>query len=344
MLKLNVNASRSYDITITKGFSGLSAAAEKFCGGKIALITDENVDKLFSDDVLNELKGFEVVKFVIEAGEKSKNGENFLSLVNGLAEHGFQRRDAVFALGGGVVGDLAGFTASAYMRGITLVALPTSLLAAVDSSVGGKTAIDLPAGKNLCGSFYQPFAVYINADCFRTLPQKEKKNGLGEVVKYALLDRRVTLESMLEGFDEQLVYDCLSVKRDVVQADEFEGGKRMILNLGHTVGHAVEKLADYTLSHGECVAKGLAAAIAVSKKLYGLSGSEVEKMRKVLTVCDFDLSLGFGADEISDCISRDKKSEGDEVNFVALKGIGEPRIEKIKIKELRKILSEYYGN
>ena len=344
MLKLNVNASRSYDITITKGFSGLREVAEKFCRGKIALITDDNVEKLYAAAVMKSLKDYDVVKFVIEAGEKSKNGENFLSLVNGLAEHGFQRRDAVLALGGGVVGDLAGFTASAYMRGITLVAVPTSLLAAVDSSVGGKTAIDLPAGKNLCGSFYQPSAVYINTDCFGTLPQKEKKNGLGEVVKYALLDRRVTPESIINGAVERLVYECLSVKRDVVQADEFEGGKRMILNLGHTVGHAVEKLAAYTLSHGECVAKGLAAAIAVSRTLYGLSDETVAKMREVLNVCDFDLSLGFGADEISDCISRDKKSEGDEVNFVALKGIGEPRIEKIKINKLRKILSEYYGS
>lgn len=341
-MKLQVNASKKYDITITRGFDEFGAAVKsKLTGGRVALITDDAVAALYGERVLRLLGDFTVTELVIKSGEKSKNGENFLYLVNALAENGFQRGDAVIALGGGVVGDLAGFVASAYMRGITLISMPTTLLSAVDSSVGGKTAIDLPAGKNLCGSFYQPSAVYINLDFLSSLPEKELLNGFGEVIKYSFLDARVSLPEKPVP-EEKLIYDCLVIKKEVVENDEFESGRRMILNLGHTVGHAIEKLSAFTLSHGECVAKGLAASVAVSRRLFGLNEIAAAQMLKALKRYGYDLSPVYSADTIAECIASDKKSAGAEVNFVALKEAGTPAVQKISIDLIKEILETGY--
>lgn len=345
MKTLTVSASRKYDITVTTGFGAIKSVTDKLSEAKkIAVITDDAVKELYAEAVIGLFPDKKTTLLSVPAGEKSKNGENYLKLLSALAENGFQRKDAIVALGGGVVGDLAGFVASTYMRGITLIAMPTTLLSAVDSSVGGKTAIDLPDGKNLCGTFYQPAAVYINLDFLKSLPDKEITNGFGEIVKYALLDTRVTAEAIGKGITEDLVYKCLSVKRDVVQADEFEGNRRMILNLGHTVGHAIEKLSGYTLSHGECVAKGIAAAIEISKEVYPLTNVNYGKMKKLLNCYPFDLSPVYGADEIADCVKADKKGDGDAVNFVLLKGIGEPCVRRIDYQTLKNYLNKIYAN
>lgn len=347
MEKISVKASRNYDIYITRGYGELQKALTPISSAKkIAIITDDNVKNLFAEEFKNRLSVIftraEIFVFSVPAGEKSKNGENFLSLAESLAAHGFQREDAVVALGGGVVGDLAGFVASAYMRGIKLFAVPTTFLSAIDSSVGGKTAIDLKEGKNLCGTFYQPHAVYINLDYLSFLPEKEIKNGYGEAVKYALLSRTVSVEDLRGGISEKLIKKCLEIKKDVVEKDEREGNLRRILNLGHTVGHAVEALSGYELSHGECVAKGIAAAIEVSDTLYSLSEDKKAEAYAILNSYPFDLSLGFSAAEICGAMAADKKSEGEFVNFVTIKEAGEPRVEKIAIKEIEKILQRTY--
>lgn len=347
MEKISVKASRNYDIYITRGYGELQKALTPISSAKkIAIITDDNVKNLFAEEFKGKLSVIfpraEIFIFSVPVGEKSKNGENFLSLAESLAAHGFQREDAVVALGGGVVGDLAGFVASAYMRGIKLFAVPTTFLSAIDSSVGGKTAIDLKEGKNLCGTFYQPHAVYINLDYLSFLPEKEIKNGYGEAVKYALLSRTVSKEDLRGGISETLVKKCLEIKKDVVEKDEKEGGLRRILNLGHTVGHAVETLARYELSHGECVAKGIAAAIEISAALYSLSEEKKAEMYSVLNCYPFDLSSLFPVSEICKTMAADKKSEGDYVYFVAIEDIGKPRVEKIKISEIEKILSRIY--
>lgn len=343
MKTITVSASKKYEITVTSGFGGIKSVTDKLSGAKkIAIITDDVVKKLYSADVAALFPGKKTIILSVPAGEKSKNGENYLRLLSALAENGFQRKDAVIALGGGVVGDLAGFVASTYMRGITLVAMPTTLLSMVDSSVGGKTAIDLPDGKNLCGTFYQPAAVYINLDFLKSLPEKEIKNGFGEIVKYALIDSRVTADDVKKGVCEELIYKCLCIKKDVVQADEFESGRRMILNLGHTIGHAIEKLSGYTLSHGECVAKGIAVVIEVSNYYFQLKNTDYIKMKKILNSYEFDLSLGFTTEEITECVFADKKSDGDYVNLVMLIKPGEPCVEKMKIKTLKAILSKLY--
>lgn len=347
MEKISVKASRNYDIYITRGYDELTKALTLISSAKkIAIITDDNVKNLFAEEFKGKLSVIfpraEIFTFSVPAGEKSKNGENFLSLAESLAAHGFQREDAVVALGGGVVGDLAGFVASAYMRGIKLFAVPTTFLSAIDSSVGGKTAIDLKEGKNLCGTFYQPHAVYINLDYLSFLPEKEIKNGYGEAVKYALLSRTVTEKDLRGGISEELIKKCLEIKKDIVEKDEREGNLRRILNLGHTVGHAAEALSGYELSHGECVAKGIAAAIEVSDTLYSLSEDKKAEAYAILNSYPFDLSLGFSAAEICGAMAADKKSEGEFVNFVTIKEAGEPRVEKIAIKEIEKILQRTY--
>lgn len=341
MQELKVSASKTYTVTITDELEAFSERVLPFIKGEnVAIITDDTVNKLYGAALDGFLSGKRVYKAVIRHGEKSKNAKNYINIINALAENGFTREDTVIALGGGVVGDLAGFVASTYMRGITLIAVPTTLLSAVDSSVGGKTAIDLKAGKNLCGTFYQPSAVYINTGFFRDLPEKEIKNGLGEVVKYAFLSDTVKA-SDIKNIDEKLVYNCLKIKRDIVEKDEKESGERALLNLGHTFGHAVENLSGYTLSHGACVLKGLVYSIEISRRIYDLSDETVNRMYELLKSAKVDLTTPYSGQMLVKQILSDKKRKGDNINFVALKGIGKPEIVKMKISELEKITVDY---
>ena len=338
MFELTVSASKTYKITIASDFSLFSERVLPFIKGeKVAIVTDDTVDKLHGGVLGEFLQGKKVIKIVLRHGERSKNAKNYLRIINVLAESAFTREDTVVAFGGGVIGDIAGFAASTYMRGITLIAVPTTLLAFVDSSVGGKTAIDLAAGKNLCGTFYQPSAVYINTAFLSLLPRKEIKNGLGEVIKYAFLSDTVCKKD-IKILDENLIYKCLKIKRDIVEKDERESNERALLNLGHTVGHAIEKLSGYKLPHGACVAKGIAAAIVVSEKLFSLDSATVNKMNALLKIGKHDLNNPYSAEEISAQITADKKRQGDSVKFVALKDIGKPEIVKITVSDLQKIL------
>ncbi len=331
MYEIPVKTQKQYTVTVTGGFQDLDKILSLCAGKRVMVVADENSDRLYGEKV-SEL--FSAEKLVIPAGESQKNGENFLMLINQLAKRGFQRGDFVLALGGGVVGDLSAFVASTYMRGIGLIAMPTTILSMVDSSVGGKTAIDLSYGKNLCGTFYQPTAVYINLQTASTLPEREVLNGYGEIIKYALLDERVTLGDLKKPLTEELIYKCICIKRDIVEEDEFESGKRMLLNLGHTIGHAIEKLSNYTLSHGDCVVNGLMASVNISQKLFGLDNSTVEKMKEIVTAKGHDTRLIYSIEEIIKSIFADKKSVGDYVNFVALKGVNQPVIQKLKISDL----------
>ena len=341
MFELEVSVSKTYKITITDGLSLFRERVLPFLKGEnVAVITDDTVNKLYGDALDGFLTNKRVIKIILKHGEKSKNAKNYMRIINTLAESGFTREDTVLAFGGGVIGDIAGFAASTYMRGITLVAVPTTLLSMVDSSVGGKTAIDLDAGKNLCGTFYQPSAVYIDTEFLKTLPQKEIKNGLGEVIKYAFLSDTLSAKD-IKNIDENLIYKCLKIKRDIVVKDEKENGVRALLNLGHTVGHAIEKLSGYKLSHGACVAKGLKYSINVSKKLFDLSDKTVNEMYFLLKCGKHDLSVPFSAEDIAAQITADKKRQGDGIKFVALKGIGKPYIVKIKLSELRELLKSY---
>ena len=338
MTELTVKtSSREYPVFVSDSLSSLGKALGVMKGEKVAIVTDENVSALYP-----LVEGFfgekSVYKFVIEAGENSKSPENFIKIQNFLAENGFTRSDSVVAFGGGVVGDLAAFCASTYMRGITLVAIPTTILSAVDSSVGGKTAINLDRGKNLCGSFYQPSAVYICTEFFKTLPEREIACGLGEVIKYAFLSDTVTIEDVKGETSVNLIEKCLKIKADIVGRDENERGDRKLLNLGHTVGHAIERLSGFGISHGECVVKGLFAILNISKRYFGLSDNAYERALEVISCRGHDLDIGFSAEEIYGQILSDKKSDGSGVDLVLICEDLSAKIVRVSYIELKELL------
>lgn len=338
MLKLSVNASKNYDISVTSGIESFKPLCKLIKGKKVAVITDDTVYGIYGDILKDYIEDKDTYFYVFPHGEENKNAENYLKILNFLAENQFTRKDGIITLGGGVVGDLGAFAASTYMRGISLIAVPTTLLSAVDSSVGGKTAIDLKSGKNLCGTFYQPDAVYINVDFLKTLPTREITSGMGEVVKYAFLNETITADLISRGITEELIYKCLKIKADVVEKDEKESGLRMILNLGHTVGHAIEQLSGYKYSHGECVAKGIKFAIDISNKIYNFSQEKLQKCYNLLSAYKFDLTCEFSSEQLVEQIKADKKSDGEKINFVTIQEIGNTPIKAISFEKLFKLL------
>ena len=258
MKTVTIHASRSYNIHIGSGLLAHLGSYARQLGKaqKVCIVSDSNVWPLYGSIASDSLEKarFEVMSFVFPAGEASKNGVTFLELLNVLAENRLTRSDLIVALGGGVVGDLAGFAAATYLRGIRYIQVPTTLLAAVDSSVGGKTAIDLPAGKNLAGTFYQPSLVLCDTDTLTTLPPEIFRDGCAEVIKYGVLyDPEMFAHLEAEGLSfhrEDVIARCVELKRDVVMEDEFDTGARMKLNLGHTIGHGVEAKSHFGISHG----------------------------------------------------------------------------------------------
>ncbi len=339
MKQLTVEASKNYQIIITDNFLDFSKYANQIIQGKkVCIITDSNVSPLYLDNVKEQLKNYEVFTYQIEAGENSKNANNYVQILNYLADNLFDRNSTIVALGGGVVGDLAGFVASTYMRGINFIQCPTSLLSQVDSSVGGKTAINLEKGKNLAGAFYQPSLVYINVNTLKTLPQCELLNGFGEVIKYAFISNTLTKEIIEKRDFEEIILESLKIKADIVKKDEFEGGIRKFLNLGHTIGHAIEKLSNYKLPHGLCVAKGIALIIKASTKFYKLTDEQQNKMLNLLNVLPFDLSIDFSLNDIIDKILIDKKVSNGKVSAVLIKEVGNVEIVSLSQKEMGDLL------
>lgn len=340
MQKLSVSASKNYTITITSGSGEFKASVQGLLkGAKVAIITDEIVDSLYKDYFDTLLDGYTVFKKVIPSGEKEKNGQNYLALINFLAENGFTRGDTVITFGGGVIGDLGAFVASTYMRGIGLIAVPTTLLSMVDSSVGGKTAIDLPSGKNLCGTFYQPDSVYVDVNFLSSLPEREMLSGYGEIIKYAFLSDKVCQSDITSQNFEELILKCLTIKRDIVEQDEKEKNLRKLLNLGHTVGHAIEKLENYSLSHGECVIKGINYAINVSKAIFNVDESTVKRMQNLLCSCSHDIESNYKTEDLIRVMKSDKKSGENYVDFVLLKDIAKPEIVRIDFDKLKGLIN-----
>lgn len=338
-MKLTVKAQREYEVITTENFDSLNVEVKKvFSGNKILILSDKNVAPLYLNEVKNCLQGFIVYTYVVNAGEKSKSIKNYAKILEFLAKNKFSRGDCVFALGGGVVGDLAGFVSATYMRGIKLIQCPTTFLSAIDSSIGGKTAIDLKEGKNLAGAFYQPSLTYINVSTLKSLPNREVLCGMGEAVKYAFISKTVTPDMLKKGITEELIIECLKIKADIVKEDEFDSGRRAVLNLGHTVGHAVETLSKFKLSHGEAVAKGIKKAIEISAKYYGYGDDKVEEFLNLLNVIGCNLDVKYTADEILEKIANDKKSDLYAVNFVLIKDIGDVETVKIPFDKLGSLI------
>ena len=336
--KIHVDASRSYDIIIGDGaLSHLGGYVRELLGEcRLALLTDSNVNALYGDRIVSELSaaGYDVCKYVIPAGEESKSAENMLAFLNFMAENRLTRSDALIAFGGGVVGDLGGLSASLYLRGIAYIQVPTTLLAAVDSSVGGKTAIDIPAGKNLVGAFYQPRLVCCDTKLMDTLSADIYRDGCAEVIKYGvILDAALYEKLQTPPFNRiEVVARCVEIKRDVVQEDEFDNGKRGLLNFGHTFGHAIEKLSNFTVSHGAAVAKGMVIA-AKFAPLCGLADVEKE-LTALLERYNFNLECPYTAEQLFDVILSDKKRRGGNLTLVLPRAIGDCDLVTMPVDEV----------
>ena len=343
MKVVTVNASKRYEVKIG---SGLLASLGKEVrqvtkAQKVAVISETNVWPLYGAAAQASLRdvGFDTVSFVFPAGEASKNGTTFLELLNFLAENHLTRTDALIALGGGVVGDLVGFTASAYLRGVPYIQVPTTLLAAVDSSVGGKTAIDLPTGKNLAGAFYQPSLVLCDIDTLNTLPDSVFRDGCAEAVKYGILfDPELFAHFAAHSLDfhrEDVIARCVELKRDVVDRDEFDLGERQKLNLGHTIGHGIEAQSHFTISHGTAVAIGTAIVTRASAACGICSKDTQEEVLAVLEKLGHPTTTEYTAEQLYTAARSDKKRTGGTVNLIVPERIGTCAIRPTPVEELK---------
>lgn len=342
MNTITVKASKNYSVLIGSGLHQEAGNYAVSLGktGKAVIISDSNVWPLYGGVVEKSLRtaGFDCYNYVFPAGESSKNGDTFLSILNHLAQLHITRSDILIALGGGVVGDMTGFVAATYLRGISYIQIPTTLLAMVDSSVGGKTAIDLPAGKNLAGAFYQPSMVICDIDSLNTLPDSIFRDGCAEVIKYGVLyDPALFAHLQANGqhFDREMVVSrCVELKRDVVADDEFDRGARQKLNLGHTIGHSIELNSNFSISHGQAVAIGMAI---VSKAGFtnGICCKETyERISAILDLFGLPRKTDCTAETIYTSALNDKKRTGDTVNLIIPKRIGDCIIHPTDILQL----------
>lgn len=340
MNTVTVQASKTYSVKIGRGLLSTIGEEIKTLGNvrKICLVSDNRVFPLYGESVRTALEaaGFDVCSFVFPAGEESKNPQVYLALLNELAGYKLSRTDVIVALGGGVVGDLAGFAAATYLRGIRFVQLPTTLLAAVDASVGGKTAIDLPAGKNLVGAFCQPSLVLCDTDTLNSLPEDIFRDGCAEVIKYGILYDPVLFAHLEEkglSFDrETVITRCVELKRDVVMEDEFDTGDRMKLNLGHTIGHGIEAGSNFRLSHGKAVAIGIAIVTRASRCPDG------ERILAILRQFGLPDTTAYSPEELYVHTLSDKKRSGGTVNLILPRAIGQCDIVPTPVETLKSFI------
>lgn len=346
MKLIHVKTSRPYDVVIG---SGLLCDAGTYIGevskaNRILLISDDNVYPIYGDEVKRTITeaGFSVTEYVIPHGEEHKNWMTLGKILEKAAECGLTREDLVVTLGGGVIGDIGGFAAAVYMRGIDFIQIPTTLLSAVDASVGGKTAIDLEHGKNLAGAFWQPALVLCDCDTLRTLPKEQFENGMAEVIKYGFISDESILETVEQDLNEtdlsELVYKCLVIKRDMVEADERESGVRKLLNFGHTVGHAVEKQSGYSLGHGCCVSIGMVYETAMAERLGICDVGLSDRLATCLGKYNLPTSTEFDFATLVELMKMDKKNRGSKISVVLPIDYGKCRIEAFEPEEILTLL------
>lgn len=344
----------AYKIYLEKDFSGLPACLENLnlSERKICIVTDSAVAKLYGSEILDLLSGCckSVTVFTFPAGESSKTLDTVRSLYEHLILNHFERGDLLAALGGGVVGDLAGFAASTFLRGIDFIQIPTTLLAQVDSSIGGKTGVDFDAYKNMVGAFHQPKLVYMNISTLSTLSEEQFSCGMGEILKHGLIKDAGYYEWTIENMSgimerkEDLLLEMISrsceIKRRVVEMDPYEKGERALLNFGHTLGHAIEKQMNFRMLHGQCVALGYLAAAHISWKRGLLSAEEFFEIRDMNVGFHLPITLsGLNPDEIIHATKNDKKMESGKVKFVLLRGIGNAFTDRsVTEEEMKKAL------
>lgn len=320
----------SYPIHIEDGcLAQLGEFVRNVYKGKAAVITDDNVDGFYGETVMQSLQtaGVEACKYVFPHGEQSKCNDTLQKIYAFLAEQHINRGDYIIALGGGVTGDLAGFAAASYMRGIGLVQVPTSLLAQIDSSVGGKVAIDMPFGKNMVGAFYHPKLVLIDPCCLDTLPQRFYHDGMAEAIKYGCIRNKALFNAILDRTisREDLIYECVSIKRDIVAVDANDTGLRMLLNFGHTIGHAIEKYYQFTrFTHGEAVAAGMVLMTRFSEQTGLTKAGTAQKILEAVN--SYHLPHHIEQKDLLELlplIQNDKKNIGKTLHIVVLNEIGD---------------------
>ncbi len=348
MKTVHVSTGKPYDIFIERGIIDRCGEFVKELSNaeKVVVVTDSNVAQLYQWRVLNSLskQNLDVKSFIFPAGEESKHLRTIQNIYKVLADFRVTRKDVIVALGGGVCGDMAGFAAATYLRGIDFIQVPTSLLAQVDSSVGGKTGVDLAQGKNLVGAFHQPIGVLIDPDTLNTLPDRFIADGMAEVIKYGCIKDAAFFEN-LESVDalshiEDVIETCVSIKRDVVSRDEREAGERMLLNFGHTLGHAIEKIYNFTgITHGMAVAVGMVLISRAGEK-QGITPSGTAD--RIAALCEkYELPTSDSASfaDMAEAAMGDKKTAGSSINLVLLKGIGESVIYPLPLDGLEDFIT-----
>ncbi len=343
MTVVPVKASRDYEVLIGAGLlDELGSRLRRVSGAKTAaVISGEQVFPLYGARAIASLEaaGFRVIHYVLPQGEAAKSLAVYGKLLDFLSVNHMTRGDVLVALGGGVTGDLTGFAAATYQRGVGFVQVPTTLLAAVDSSVGGKTAINLPTGKNQVGCFYQPLLVLCDPTVLDTLPEEEFRCGSAEVLKYGVLGSRAFFDELVRTpIRRQLghvIRTCVEMKRDIVAEDEFDRGKRQLLNLGHTFGHAVEACSGFTVLHGQAVAIGMAAITRAAAAKGCCSQETVDELLAALEQFDLPTHTEYPLDDMVRAVYTDKKLDGDTMHLVVPEAIGRCRIQAVPITEVR---------
>lgn len=353
MMTVNVRASKEYNVEIGDGIvSKLGEMTKAVCPKaiKALIVSETNVAALYLDTVKAQLEGagLEVASYVFEAGEKSKNINEIAGMWNKMAEAGFTRTDIVVGLGGGVTTDMAGFAAATFLRGIDVIQVPTSLLAMVDASVGGKTGIDIPMGKNQVGAFWQPSLVLEDTSFLKTLPDDVYTEGMGEVTKYAFIMDEKLLD-LLEKQNgnirddaavlENVIGMCVSDKAEIINEDETDNGRRQILNFGHTAGHVIERDSGFTKPHGICVAKGMGIFMDACVKAGTLSAEDAKRMKDLLAMYKLPASDEITAEDIVKGAMNDKKKRGNTLSVILVNKIGKAEIKKMTAEEFLKFLS-----
>lgn len=345
MERIRVSASTAYDVLVGKGLLSQAGTLARTVnsGTRALIVTDDTVSPLYAKPVSAQLKseGYRTDIFSVCPGEGAKTHANWLALLQKAADFGLTRSDLIVAVGGGTVSDLAGFAAACYLRGVSWICIPTTLLAMVDASVGGKTGIDLVQGKNLVGAFYQPGLVLCDPAALDTLPQAHLSDGFAEVIKYGMIGDETLLDLLHEPFfpqAEAVICRCISQKRDLVQQDEFDCGIRRLLNFGHTVGHAIEALSEYRISHGKAVAIGMAAMTKLAEHSGNCADGVYWELYDLLRTYGLPAALPYGAQELWQASCSDKKRQGETLYLVLPMRRGQCRIHPYSMEDYRTML------
>ncbi|MBQ3053298.1 MAG: 3-dehydroquinate synthase [Clostridia bacterium] len=337
--------SKPYDCIIGSGVISLLREKIKDVtkAKKILVVTDDNVDLLYGNRITELLTegGFVCCKYVFSNGEENKNMETVTNILEFAMENQISRSDCIIALGGGIVGDVAGFCASICLRGIDFIQIPTTFLAAIDSSVGGKTGVNLRGGKNLAGAFYQPKLVICDTDFLNTLSPEIFSDGTAEAIKYGVIFDKSLFEKLRKDFSddiENIISRCIYLKAQVVSQDEFDTGRRQLLNFGHTIGHAIEKCSNFTISHGRAVAIGMVMASRGAYKMGYTDKDNSIEIAKILNNNNLPVSSSFDIENLLDVMVRDKKRQGEEITLVIPEKIGKCVLKTIPVNSLKEFL------